>query len=183
MKNIPGFEDYAVSESGEVYRISYSDSGNSGKYDLPHKLTPKLDRYGYYTVKLSVKRKVFYRTIHRLVAETFVPNPLDLPQVNHIDGDKTNNNVDNLEWVTPRENILHAHFNGLHKGNCTKVLLKRKNETKCFDSIVEGAGFLNRNRSCFNKHLTTDSRHGKIDGWEFELIGGKNRAFRAGDVQ
>lgn len=183
MKNIPGFENYAVSENGEVFRTSYSDKGNRGKYELPHKLTPKLDKYGYYTVKLSVKRKIFYRTIHRLVAETFIPNPLNLPQVNHIDGNKTNNHIDNLEWVTPKENTHHAFSTGLHKGNRTKVHLKRGGIIKCFGSIVEGADFLKRDRHCFKRHLTTDSRHGKIDGWEFELIGGKNRMFKVGDVQ
>lgn len=183
MKNIPGFEDYAVSKSGEVFRISYSDSGNRGKYKLPHKLTPKLDKYGYYKVTLSVNRKLTYRTIHRIVAETFIPNPNNLPQVNHIDGNKTNNRVENLEWVTPRENTLHAHSSGLHKGVRTKVYLKKDNETKCFNSITEGADFLNRDRHCFYRHLTTDSRHGRIDGWEFELTGGKNRTFKVGDAK
>lgn len=180
MKIIPGFNDYAISKNGEIFRISYPDSGNQGKYKTPHKLTPKLDKYGYYTVKLSVKRKVYYRTVHRLVAETFIPNPNELPQVNHIDGNKTNNSVDNLEWVTPRQNVTHAHLIGLHNGNCTKVVLKRGTKIKHFNSIVDGATFLDKSRDCFRRHLTTDSRHGEIDGWQFELIGGKNRAFKVG---
>ena len=179
---IPGFEDYAISIEGDIYRVSYSDKGNQGKYTLPHKLKPKLDRYGYHKVVLSVNRKLFYRTVHRLVAETFVPNPNNLPQVNHIDGNKTNNAITNLEWVTNRENVLHAHSTGLHKGNRTKVILKKDNETIHFDSITEGSKFLNHDRDCFTRHLTTDSRHGEIDGWQFELIGGKNRAFKVGDA-
>lgn len=173
---IPGFEEYAVSREGDVFRVSYPDKGNQGKYTLPHKLTPKVDRYGYNTVKLSVKRKVYYRTIHRLVAETFIANPGNLPHVNHKDGNKLNNNVDNLEWVTPRENTLHAHSTGLHRGNRTRVHLKKEpNHNRMFDTIEEAAKFLNHDRHCFTRHLTFDTRHGVIDGWDFELVGGKNR--------
>ena len=176
MTNIPGFDGYAISRNGEVFRVSYHDKGNQGKYSLPHRLTPKLDRYGYYKVTLSVNRKLHYRTVHRLVAETFIPNPNNLPQVNHINGDKTNNSVDNLEWVSPRTNVNHAHSMGLHKGNCTKVHMKKESSgSKFFDSIEDAARFLKRDRHCFARNLTFDSRHGVIDGWDFELVGGKNR--------
>lgn len=183
MVTIPGFEEYAVSREGEVFRVSYPDEGNRGKYSLPHKLTPKLDKHGYHKVTLSVNHKLYYRTVHRLVAETFIPNPCGLPQVNHKDGDKTNNSVDNLEWVSPRDNVNHAHSMGLHKGNCTRVHLKKHDCSIMFDTIEEAASFLNHERHCFTRHLTFDTRHGVIDGWDFELVGGKNRTFEKGVVK
>ena len=62
---------------------------------------------GYMYARLSKKSKKCRRGIHVLVAKAFIPNPKNKKQVNHIDGDKTNNTVDNLEWSTPRENSTH----------------------------------------------------------------------------
>jgi hypothetical protein len=70
-------------------------------------------RNGYYSVVLSKENKLMHKNIHRLVAETFLPNPNNLPQVNHIDGDKLNNHISNLEFCTPSENGLHAYRIGL----------------------------------------------------------------------
>ena len=59
---------------------------------------------GYLQVVLHKNNKKYYKRIHRLVAEAFIPNPINLPQVNHINGDKTNNTVDNLEWIDNKNN-------------------------------------------------------------------------------
>lgn len=70
---------------------------------------------GYKAVSLCKNNKGSTKTIHRLVAEAYIPNPNNLPEVNHIDGNKLNNHVSNLEWVTPSENRQHAYDTGLKK--------------------------------------------------------------------
>ena len=79
-----------------------------------HELKQYKDKDGYPTVCLSNKGKHWTIHVHRLVALTFIPNPLNKPEVNHIDGNKSNNDISNLEWVTGSENVRHAYLNGLH---------------------------------------------------------------------
>lgn len=84
---------YAITSDGRVW------SHRRGKF-----LKPKIDRYGYLCVHLSYGGHSYHRTIHRLVAEAFIPNPDNKPTVNHKDENKFNNCVDNLEWMTVSEN-------------------------------------------------------------------------------
>lgn len=78
---------------------------------LPH----RIDRAGYYTVRLSKFGKVNTYYVHRLLALAFIPNPEMKPRINHKDLNKLNNSLENLEWVTHSENILHAYKNGAIK--------------------------------------------------------------------
>jgi len=109
-KPIIGFTDYFVTDDGIVL------SKKSGREKV---LSLKKDRYGYMVAHLSENGKAFDRLVHRLVATAFIPNPEGKPFVNHKDGDKTNNSVDNLEWVTQKENIRHS-IEVL--GNCPRKL-------------------------------------------------------------
>lgn len=86
-----------------------------GKMDNNKKLPTYNPDVLYRGVSLVVngKQRLYY--IHRLIASTFIPNPLNKPEVNHKDGDKSNNKVKNLEWSTASENQIHAFFNGLQK--------------------------------------------------------------------
>ena len=72
---------------------------------------------GYrYTLLRDENRVLKIHKIHRLIAETFIPNPLNLPQVNHKNGVKDDNSIENLEWVTAQQNSIHAYKNGLSHG-------------------------------------------------------------------
>lgn len=83
----------------------------------PRVLTQGRDKDGYRTVSTRYKGKAYYLRVHRLIAEVYIPNPENRPFVNHKDGLKHNNNVINLEWVTAKENTIHAYKNGLIKIN------------------------------------------------------------------
>jgi hypothetical protein len=98
----PGFEEfYQVSDHGRVRRIKADDDTWVGRV-----LKPSTDkRWGYHHVSLWKNGKGYPRKVHRLVAQAFIPNPLNLPEVNHKKGtDKTNNRVSNLEWTTRQGN-------------------------------------------------------------------------------
>lgn len=106
---IPGHPDYYINRSGEVY---------SFKRKLPVRLVQTFSN-GYPMVSVDGRTT----SVHRLVAKTFVPGETaERRWVNHIDGDKTYCHADNLEWVTPVENIAHAQSEGLIKERPVKVV-------------------------------------------------------------
>lgn len=128
MKDIKGYEgQYAITEDGQVW------SYKTNKF-----MKSNLAR-GYLKIKLSngAIRKDYY--IHRLVAEAYVPNPQDKPQVNHKDENKLNNNASNLEWVTAKENTNY----GTHNEREAKT---KSRPVYCveLDEVFDGTGFAAR---------------------------------------
>jgi NUMOD4 motif/HNH endonuclease len=109
-----GYEThYEVSNLGNVRSIErmVNNRVNSGLRKSPQKLLKQgKSKSGYYIVSFCVDGVKSNQTVHRLVARAFIPNESNKPQVNHKDGNKHNNHLDNLEWVTVSENSLH-YFN------------------------------------------------------------------------
>lgn len=110
-------------------------------------LSPFKTKNGY--MKINILRKGFY--VHRLVAESFIPNPDNKPQVNHKNCDKTDNRADNLEWATNSENV--RHYNASHKKKSKKVRVIEVKSGKVFESVAEAARFFGINSDTIYKSI------------------------------
>jgi hypothetical protein len=124
MKDIVGYEGiYSVSPEGRVWGYERSWRNGDKKSLQRHKgkwLSSSLSGKGYPKVDLRKDGKRVTRHVHRLVAQAFLPNPNQLPQINHRDGDKTNNGLGNLEWCTGSQNIRHflCYTKAAQGGSC-----------------------------------------------------------------
>lgn len=111
MKEVPDHPNYLVSPDGYVVNRK---TGRVLKEDITNR--------GYHRITVCKNNKVKRYTLHRLVAELFIPNPLGKETVNHKSGDKRDNSVENLEWMTQEENQNHAKETGLcPKGTAMKT--------------------------------------------------------------
>ena len=123
-KTICNFENYAISNKGAVKNLT------TGKV-----LKPQLSSSGYFNVTLSVNGRKYTPTIHSLVAEAFITKKNQT--VNHKDGDKLNNSLENLEYVTYGGNLSHAHKTGLR----SRICKKNKKNTSGKIGVVWDAGY------------------------------------------
>lgn len=123
-KIIKNFTNYEIDEYGNIYNLITKKylKGSIGE-----------NGYKYYRLSSEGKKKMFYA--HRLVAETFIPNTLNLPIVNHKDGNKLNNHINNLEWVTYSENTQHWRDNNIIN----------RSKTEYYEKDLEGEEWLSYN--------------------------------------
>lgn len=150
-KDIEGYEGlYQVSNLGRVKSL----------YRRKERILIASQSNGYYQVTLVLNKVKNIKYVHRLVAETFIPNPNNLPQVGHKDETKSNNRVDNLEWVTNKENSnMPLHKYRLSKSSIGKIISE---ETKSKMSLAHRG----ENNSMYGKHLSKEAK---------EKISEKNR--------
>lgn len=143
----------------------------------PYILKTQKDSKGYHRLRVTIEREKKSFKLHRMVAQAFVPNPEGLPQVNHIDGNKSNNNVSNLEWISNTDNAHHAIANGLwesvyagamaeNERRKKAIIAKKGEETIAFSSISDAERY-------FGSRHITDVLKGKrqrVKGWTFSYV-------------
>lgn len=157
MKPIKGYEfKYKATSDGKIWS-SYKNGF----------LKPKIDKWGYEVVALRKNGKSRSFLVHRLVALTFIDNPCDLPTVNHIDGNKINNDAENLEWLSVSDNHKHAYKTGLRKST--------KGKDKTHKLIPEEVREIRREFSDGASIKTVASKHGISYDYAYKLKVGKAR--------
>ena len=169
MKQIEGFPGYQVSEDGRIW------SDKSKKF-----LSPGDNGWGYLMVILMRDGKRVHKKVHRLVAEAFIPNPENLPQVDHRDCNKSNNCVSNLRWVTNQENQQAAWDMGLNercreaaRESCRKLGKASSKPVRCIEtgrelpSAREASRFLGK---CDRAVDSAINRGHRCGGYTFEYV-------------
>lgn len=141
-RDIDGFENYQISNLGRIKSKERIVSNSCRAYVKKEEiLKTHIMKSGYLAIVLRDKeQKKHLLKIHRLIAEIFIPNPNNYTQVNHIDGDKTNCDIENLEWSTPQQNTRHAMKNGLRRrytGRNVQKIYQINAETKEVEKVHE----------------------------------------------
>ena len=165
-KDIEGYEGlYQVSSLGRVRSL---DRKMDRRFCKGRILKNKRDGQGYQQVCLCVNKTHKYCYIHRLVAQAFIPNPQNKETVNHKDENKTNNHVDNLEWMTMKENANYGTRNERCKHKA-KPFFQIKNGfvVKRWDSTYEAAKSLNVSKSAIQSALCGDSIYCQDYLWRY----------------
>lgn len=176
---IKDYDNYYISKCGKVLSINYR---NTNKYKV---LKYRYDGGGYAILSVYIntnKRKNI--KIHRLVAQTFIPNPKNKPQVNHINGIRNDNRVENLEWCTCSENNLHAFkvlkripsglgmkgkLNKLSKKIC-QINIHDNKIVKIWDSIIDVERDLKIHNANIHKVLNKNNNNKTAGGFKWEYL-------------
>ena len=153
-KSIKGYEGkYIVNKNGTIKSLFKRNSNNV--------IPQRIDRGGYWTVRLNKNGHASTMYPHRIKAEAFIPNPENKGFVNHKDGIKLNNDLDNLEWVTHAENMQHAYKNNLiSTAEISKKVIDMCTGRK-YESIKEAAKVLNINYGTCRNYLNGNIKTNK----------------------
>jgi len=176
---IEGFPNYVIDREGNVISLNYNDKrGNKRKSQV---IKQSINNDGYKIVRLTNEDGYKNLGVHFLVAKTFIPNPDNKETVNHIDGNKENNKVENLEWSTRSEQMYHAYNLGLKEYKRTsnissnikqakpvKVTNKDTNETLYFLTCRDCSKYLGYSERWCDKILS--SQEGETKNYKIELV-------------
>lgn len=172
-KDVLGYEGlYKVSDLGNIISLP-----RKGTIKTEKLLKPKIDKDGYLCVTLykNNTRKSYH--VHRIVAMSFINNYDNLPQVNHIDGNKQNNNINNLEWCTNQENIQHAWEIGLKKrrygkdNDKSKTVYQYSNELELIN-IYESTRDAERKTGFNHSHIAKccNNKYKTVGGYKWSYV-------------
>ena len=161
-KDIPGYEG--------IYQAS-----NLGRIKSNKKiLKPTIDRTGYVNARLFKNGELKVIRLHRVIAITFIENENNKPVINHIDGNKQNNRVDNLEWCTQKENVRHAievlginYANGIEKTHLKNQRKIVRSDGKIYNSIKEAKKDINNKNAHIVEVCQGKLKHTCGYGWEY----------------
>ena len=153
-------------------RVMVSNKGNvvSCKRGTPYQLKVCYTNNGYQMVSAGSGSSTNKQYVHRMLAETWIDNPNHYEQVNHIDGNKDNNSVENLEWVSPSENIRHAYRTGLktHTGGLKPTPIRCVETGEIFESQHECARRIGGSQGAIQDCLSGRRRTHR--GYHFEYV-------------